>query len=145
MKWFFFVIPLLLASCTLNIKGTCVSGPNKGQPITAAVKYNGLTTSGPIKMVAPWGEKAEGRYITHPYSGSTKSWDAEERRTAGGTQSSGDDVNVVSDGTTQVGTATLLGDQGTVFESVYWGSVWSPTHGQGKAKDSRGNRYRLVW
>lgn len=135
------------SSCTLNIKGACISGPDKGKPITATASYNGLTGSGKIKMVTPWGEVAEGRYQTSLRGQSTKSWDMEEKRETGSTVSTGDDVVITADGTgrTQVGTATLLGNQGTVIESVYWGSGASPLHGQGKAKDSRGNRYRLLW
>lgn len=133
-------------SCaTLHMKGTCVSGPNKGARITAQADYNGLSTSGPITAIAPWGEKIEGRYITSPYSGSTKEWEEEERRSGNNTSSWGSDVIIESDGTTQVGTATLLGDRGTVFDVIYWASIHSPTHGQGKMKDTRGNRYKLVW
>jgi hypothetical protein len=129
----------------MPIKGVCIDGPNKGQRISAEASWNSLGT-GKITAVAPWGEKAEGRYTTSPRAGSTRSWNAEERRTGSTSSAFGDDVIVESDGfTTQVGTATLLGDQGTTFDVIYWGSGWSPTHGQGRVRDSRGNRYRLVW
>lgn len=129
----------------MHMNGTCVSGPNKGAQVTATAGWNGLTGSGVITAVAPWGEKAKGRYTTSPYSGSTKAWEAEERRSGNRTSREGSDVIINSDGRTQVGTATLLGEEGTVFEAVYWSTVFSPTHGQGKMKDSRGNRYRLIW
>lgn len=140
-------LPVLVSSCTLNIKGACTSGPEKGKPITAKASWNGLTGSGKISMVTPWGEVAEGRYQTSLRGQSTKAWDMEERAERGTTTTTGEDITITADGTgrTQVGTATLIGNQGTVIESVYWGSGSSPLHGQGKAKDSRGNRYRLYW
>lgn len=141
----FLLLALAFSSCSMPIKGVCTDGPNKGQSITAKAGWNG-TGTGRISAIAPWGEKAEGRYTTNARAGSTRAWNAEERRTSGMSIASGDDVIIESDGlSTQVGTATLLGDQGTTFDVIYWGSGWSPTHGQGRVRDNRGNRYRLVW
>ena len=138
------ILCLSCASCTLGIKGVCVSGPNKGQPISGKASYYGFG-SGKLWTVAPWGESAEGRYLTQQYGASTRAWNAQERRTGDGTEMEGEDVVIASDGNTQVGTALLLGNQGTTFDVIYWCNVWSPTHGQGRVRDSRGNRYRLVW
>jgi hypothetical protein len=140
------LLPLVISSCTLNIKGVCISGPEKGKPVTAKASWNGFG-SGTISMTTPWGEVAEGRYQTSLRGQSTKSWDLQEIKEGNVTTAEGDDVVITADGTgrTQVGTATLLGNQGTVIESVYWTTGSSPLHGQGKAKDTRGNRYRLLW
>jgi hypothetical protein len=137
-------LPLSLACCTLNIKGAIVSGPDKGKVANATASWNGFTGSGKITMHTPWGEVAEGRYQTSMRGQSTKNWEAFESKDG---TSGGDDLIITADGTghQQLGTATLIGNQGTVIESIYWGSSASPTHGQGKAKDSRGNKYRLVW
>jgi hypothetical protein len=138
------VIPFSLASCSMKIKGVCVSGPNKGQPLVASATYFG-SPSGSFKCTLPWGEKADGRFHTSIRGQSTRGWDTQVKMEGNTLEASGDDVIINANPNTQVGTATMLGDQGTVVEAIYWVSVWSPTHGQGKAKDSRGNRYKLIW
>jgi hypothetical protein len=143
-KNIFLLAALLCSSCSVKINGLCFEGPDKGKSITAKASFNGFG-SGKITAVAPWGEKALGRYNTNPYQGSTAAWNAESRAAGGVTTAHGDDLIIESDGINQVGSATLLGEQGTTFDVVYWGNAWTPTHGQGRARDSRGNRYKLVF
>jgi hypothetical protein len=128
----------------MKIKGVCVSGPDKGKPLIASATYFGSPT-GSFKCTLPWGEKADGRFHTSRKGQSTRGWDAHGTKDGSSFEASGDDVIIEANNSTQVGTATMLGDQGTVVDAIYWVSVWSPAHGQGKAKDSRGNRYKLLW
>lgn len=136
---------LLVSSCSLPINGVCVDGPEKGKPIKAKASFNGLTGTGTITAIAPWGETAAGRYQTSTRSASTAAWNAEAKRLGNTSEASGDEVVLHANGSTQVGTATLLGNQGTVFDVIYWTSGITPMHGQGRVRDTRGNKYRLVW
>lgn len=144
MKWIFLSLVGLLSSCTIKIDGVCYDGPDKGSRLSAKASFNGFGT-GTITAVAPWGEAAKGRYNTNAHKVSTAAWNAEARASGDSISAAGEDVVIESDGITQVGTATLLGDQGTIFDVIYWSSAFSPRHGQGRAKDSRGNRYRLLF
>jgi len=133
-----------LPSCTLSTNCICTEGPNKGSIVKAKFFYAG-TGSGKIEAVAPWGETATGRYLTQTGGMQTKAWEASEVASGGVTHAEGESAVIHAGGSTQVGTATLIGNQGTTWDIIYWGSTLSPTHGQGKGKDTRGNRYRLVW
>ena len=43
----------------------------------------------------------------------------------------------------QRGAATLIGNKGTTIEVEYITSSFSPTHGFGLGKDSKGNIYKI--
>ena len=133
-----------ISSCTLSTDCICIEGPNKGASMKAKFSYTG-SGSGSVEAVAPWGEVAKGRYLTQSGGMRAKTWEAGSVASGGALLAEGESATVTAGGSAQVGTATLIGNQGTTWEIVYWTSAWSPTHGQGRGKDTRGNRYRLVW
>jgi hypothetical protein len=135
---------LAIPSCTLSTDCVCVEGPNKGAVIRAKFFYAG-TGSGKVTAVAPWGETLTGRYLTQIDGMKAKTWETNGHSTGNSLLTEGESATITANGSTQVGTVTMLGSQGTVWDLIYWGNVFSPTHGQGRGKDSRGNRYRMVW
>lgn len=138
------LVSTLFSSCTLSTNCVVVEGPNKGAVVKATFFYAG-TGSGKVEAVAPWGERASGRYLTQTGGIKSKAWQSAQQRENQTTLAHGESTTIVAEGSTQVGTATLIGDQGTTWDITYWTARHSPRHGQGKGQDSRGNKYRMVW
>jgi hypothetical protein len=147
MKPLALILSLLgLVGCAAPIKvsGIAVKGPNKGEKLHGTFYWAG-TISGKAEVLTPWGEVCRGRYQTAvrgAYKKNTQQVDINA-----GDQFGESDAVIMDSPGVGVGTATLIGDQGTGVDVTYSTNTEFPfqNHGQGKAVDTRGNVYRLVW
>jgi hypothetical protein len=165
------IAALLCQSCTFNAQLTPTSGPLARQGIAAlpaAFTWSG-SGSGKITVSMPDGEICAGRYFTAvegtsstsfgqssgsyygqgtssysgSYAGNPFSGNSSSSMNGYSNENSMEYSNSSSD--IGYGRAVATGSKGTVITVNYQTSRSSPTHGQGSARDNKGNFYTIVF
>ncbi len=133
----------LITSCTLTAKAYPVSGPAvaDGKVLDAKFTWAG-NGSGTVTLTMPDGEVCTGRYAT--VVGGIMSPEIVAAQGAAVAVSSAS-ISTGDIRGLQTSRAMLMGNRGTVVDFEGYTSGASPRHGFGRAKDNKGNVWKVIW
>jgi hypothetical protein len=138
-----FAVITSIISCTLTAKAYPVAGPavQGGKVLDAKFTWAG-NGSGTVTLTLPDGEVCTGRYAT--VVGGIMSPETVAAQ-GGAVAVSSSSVSTGDIRGLQTSRAMLIGTRGTIVDFEGYTSGANPTHGFGRAKDNKGNVWKVIW